>query len=484
MTRSNTYRGRLQLDKSDLLEVDLRVVGNEVILVSKSGRLGEWSIHDVGVVRIDSDKFELDLDGESAIFLADDVLAFSYEAVGTLGSPTRISKWRRERRRRQESGAGANLPRPSVNVDKATLARARETSESRPVVRQLAKSSLQAVSAFGGFAKRVGSSAFRALHRFGEETSRSIGSKVAAAKAQREMADSSGQPPRPTSESEAVAPERFEAAARSEMPRHWNPKGLLRTSGKAAFSFLDLFLGQWPGPRILIYHQVGTETGRQMEVTYEAFQAQIAWMLEVGNIVRLEDALRLRGTSGADRLFVLTFDDGYADLFDVAYPVLEQDGIPFTVYLTTEHIETGVELAPDRSPLTWESVVKMADNKLMTLGAHTHRHQDLRGASLDQIEDELSLSDELIKERTGITPAHFAYPWGYWSPIADTVVRRRYESAVLGAGDPVVAATDPYLVHRLPIQRSDGFYFFQRKALRGMRLEEGARRIVRGYRGP
>ena len=257
-----------------------------------------------------------------------------------------------------------------------------------------------------------------------------------------------------------------------------------RSLSKGVFALADLLHGQWPGPRILIYHQVGTETGRQMEVTSAAFRAQLDWMLANGKIVSLEDALRRRGSLEANRLFVLTFDDGYEDVFENAYPLLEREGIPFTLYLSTQHIESGVPLGPGRPPLSWEQVTKMTESGLVTLGGHTHRHTYLGRARLDLVEEELAASDELIEDRTGITPRHFAYPWGHWSPIADTVVRRRYESAVLGAGAPVTASTDRFLVHRLPIQHGDGFFYFKRKVLRGMSLEESVRRVVRGYHGP
>jgi hypothetical protein len=47
----------------------------------------------------------------------------------------------------------------------------------------------------------------------------------------------------------------------------------------------------------------------------------------------------------------------------------------------------------------------------------------------------------------------------------------------------VVGSTDPYRIHRVPIQYSDGMLFFRRKLKRGMRIEESFRRRLRGYKG-
>ncbi|CAN5849067.1 hypothetical protein BH18ACT6_BH18ACT6_05040 [soil metagenome] len=280
-----------------------------------------------------------------------------------------------------------------------------------------------------------------------------------------------------------VEPAGPEAAA-PEPQRGPSIGDVARMGSKFVFATADLFLGRWPGPRFLIYHQIGTYRRRQMEVGRTVFEAQLSWLQSHGRVVRLEEALQSRGTPRAASDFVLTFDDGYADLFEVAFPLLVRDNLPFVLYLATGHVESGEPMSPGATPLTWDEIGTMNESGLMSLGAHTHQHLDLRRASLHKVEEDLGLSDELISRRVGVNPRHFAYPWGYWSPIADTVVRSRYDSAALGGGPPITADTDPYLLHRLPVQRSDGMLFFKRKAKRGMRLEETTRRWLRGYHLP
>ncbi len=260
----------------------------------------------------------------------------------------------------------------------------------------------------------------------------------------------------------------------------------VRPVAKVLFAAADLFHRRPPGPRILIYHQIGAWLGRQMEVTEEDFVRQIDWMQEHGEIVDLDTALERRGESDSDRLFVLTFDDGYRDVYTNGFPLLKERGLPFTLYLATESIETGVPLTPGgrADPLTWDQIREMNDSGLLTIGAHTHRHVDLRHLEIVEIEEELDVSNALIEERVGVAPTTFAYPWGYWSAAAEDPVRTRYRSAVLGGGAPVTAATDEYLVNRIPVQLSDGFWFFQRRLTGGLVWEDRTRRRIRGYSGP
>lgn len=261
---------------------------------------------------------------------------------------------------------------------------------------------------------------------------------------------------------------------------------IVSRAAKTVFALADVLYGRWPGPRLLIYHQVGEHLLREMEVPIDSFVRQLDWLSEHGEVVELDTALTRIGSELAELTFTLGFDDGYLDVFTTAFPLLVARDIPFTLYLTTRPVETGepLEAGPGSEPLRWEHVREMLDSGLVTIGAHTHTHPDLRGMSAAAIAAELDRSNELILERTGVRPDHFAYPKGYWAALADPEVRVRYRTAVLGAGDPISEVTDPYRLHRLPVQRTDGFAFFKRKMTTGMRWEERTRRALRGYRGP
>ncbi len=263
-------------------------------------------------------------------------------------------------------------------------------------------------------------------------------------------------------------------------------KRAVRVAAKVAFSAGDVLSKALPGPRLLIYHQVGSALGRQMEVTDVNFTRQVDWLVANGDVVSLDQALEDRGLRASDRQYVLTFDDGYVDLFERAWPVLRERQLPFTLYLTTEPTETGKPLTPGgkADPITWAQVDEMLESGLMTLGAHTHRHLELGTMQRPAIEEEIGLSNELIIKRTGITPVHFAYPWGYWSEIADPVLRAAYKTATLGSGAPIGPDTDLLKLNRIPVQLSDGFVFFKRKMKTGLLLEDKLRRRLAKYDGP
>lgn len=257
---------------------------------------------------------------------------------------------------------------------------------------------------------------------------------------------------------------------------------LLRVAGKAIFTGADIFFPSPRGPRLLIYHQIGTGVGRQMEVTASDFEWHLGWLMANREVIDLESAIRRWDEPNSDRLVVLTFDDGYEDTYTTAFPLLRERGLPFTLYLATEMIDAGV--SDGQRFLTWEQVRTMSNSGLLTIGAHTHSHRDLRSVGPEETRNELETSNRLIEENVGTSPRHFAYPWGYWSEKADQLVRQRYESAVLGAPRRAVANADSHQIHRFPVQLSDGRFWFKHRLRGGLIMEERARRRLRGYTGP
>lgn len=256
---------------------------------------------------------------------------------------------------------------------------------------------------------------------------------------------------------------------------------LLRQAAKATFAAADLLLPSPEGPRVLIYHRVGTSTGQQKEVSREDFIWQLNWLENNREIVDLETAVRRWTEPGADQMVALSFDDGYEDTYTTAFPLMGERGIPFTLYVATDMVESGSEAGVHS--LNWQQIGEMLGSGLLTLGVHTHTHRDLRTVGYEEVLRELEISNDIIEQRTGGTPRHFAYPWGYWADQAHRAVAETYESAALGAPE-ARAQFDRHRLHRFPVQLSDGKRWFRRRLEGGLLIEERVRRRLRGYRGP
>ena len=235
------------------------------------------------------------------------------------------------------------------------------------------------------------------------------------------------------------------------------------------------------GTVVLIYHRVGPGGG-EVTLAPDVFDAQLARLAGlVGTLDQFVDA------QAPVTPVVITVDDGTADFADAIVPALVAHGLPATLYVATDFIEHQRPFPDGGAPLSWSALADCVSTGLVAVGSHTDTHVLLDRASPEVVARELDRSSKLIEDRLGVTARHFAYPKAVLgSEAARAEVRRRFATAAVAGTRPNVAGrTDPHLLRRSPVQRSDSMAHFERKVSGGMRLEDDVRRLANRvrYRG-
>jgi peptidoglycan/xylan/chitin deacetylase (PgdA/CDA1 family) len=227
-----------------------------------------------------------------------------------------------------------------------------------------------------------------------------------------------------------------------------------------------------PGLYVLIYHRVGAGQGQEMDQPLPMFRRQMEWLSANSSVVPLADGLDALARGPFERdLVAITFDDGYRDVFDRAWPVLRDLSLPATLFLATGFLE-GESPAPIRPgasargeaprPIGWDQVGEMASGGLVGIGSHTHTHRDLDRLSAAEAEEECDRSNAVLASRAGVTPDLFAYPRAVVGN--EDVVARRYRWAVAADGTKnVPGRAQADRLSRTPVRASDGFFFFRRR---------------------
>lgn len=171
---------------------------------------------------------------------------------------------------------------------------------------------------------------------------------------------------------------------------------------------------------ILCYHSLDPEWSSPLAVSPERFAAHAAWLARHRTVVRAEDAAVAMSPWGTlpARMAALTFDDGYADLYDHALPVLTRHRLPATVFLVGGTLSDGkaVDWVDDPPPhplrtLSREQVLEMQDAGI-TFGSHGHSHLDLTHLSFEECVRDLRSSREVLEDVLGRSVTQLAYPRG------------------------------------------------------------------------
>ncbi len=192
---------------------------------------------------------------------------------------------------------------------------------------------------------------------------------------------------------------------------------------------------------VLMYHNIAIPPSgdglKSLYVTPGMFRFQM-WYLKAGGfrVVPLGKIIDLiNGKTCPDRLVALTFDDGYLDFYDNAYPVLKRYGYPSTVFLSSDFVgkenvwDCADGLGPRKKLLDWAEIVEMKDNGVV-FGSHTKTHPFLTKLSQGEMADEVTGSKKVLEDRLDQSVRFFCYPYGDYNENVVAAVR---DAGYLGA---------------------------------------------------
>lgn len=210
---------------------------------------------------------------------------------------------------------------------------------------------------------------------------------------------------------------------------------------------------------ILMYHSI-SDAGGPTSIAPRVFADQMAAIAEARvPVVTLDDFLAARAGHKIlpARSLILTFDDGFADFAETAWPVLDRFGFASIVYLPTDHIGRreawkGANV-PARPLMSWPVIRDLAKSGV-GFGSHTVSHPDLSSLPPEAVEAELSVSRRRIEDKLGLAVRHFAPPYGRSSAAVQQAIRSHYATSVGTEFGQAAADSDVLNMPRLEM-----FYF-------------------------
>lgn len=121
------------------------------------------------------------------------------------------------------------------------------------------------------------------------------------------------------------------------------------TSHRSLLRVLNRLTGNFP--KVLVYHRF---TPGEQSVPHRVNAAAFAWQLDTlmrdFEVISLKECVARFHRAGRwpRGSAVLTIDDGYRDMYEVAWPELAKRNVPATLFVTTEFVDGKLWLWPDR----------------------------------------------------------------------------------------------------------------------------------------
>lgn len=203
---------------------------------------------------------------------------------------------------------------------------------------------------------------------------------------------------------------------------------------------------------VLLYHRVGY-TQDPLTVTPERFSNDLRLLRDNGyrsiSLTQFQNFLQGQSGSIPNKPVLITFDDGYVDNFDSAFPLLQLHGMTASFFIISSLLWTDGRLSPAQ-------INEMAQAG-MSFGSHTVSHRKLADLSPSEMQEELNSSRSTLESVTGQWITAIAYPRGsYNDATLSSAVDNGYTEGFTTMNGACSTNSRRLELRRIPVFRYDG----------------------------
>lgn len=242
---------------------------------------------------------------------------------------------------------------------------------------------------------------------------------------------------------------------------------------------------------VLCYHAIEDQAGDPVLAPYgippDAFRAQLQWLANRRSTFITADALEdflKNGSTLPRRAVLLTFDDCYAGLLQVARDTLQPLGIGAIAFAVTG-MKSGTnewdqDYGASRLQLLDDDGLRELQSFGVEIGSHSRTHREMPLVAEDELKAETDGSAADLLSKKLPRPRFFAYPYGSLDHRSIEAVRSAgYLAAFGGRSEHVTPKSDPFDLPRVSVFAYDKGWRFCLK-VSAPRLFSGLERLRRG----
>jgi len=207
---------------------------------------------------------------------------------------------------------------------------------------------------------------------------------------------------------------------------------------------------------ILMYHHVSDTTPPITSVTPETFEKHLSYLEDKHfNVLPLSTVINslVNDKSLPEKTVVFTFDDAYKSVYEAAYPALKKRNWPFTVFVTTQYIDSKYH-----NFMNWQQLQEI-ERYGADIGNHSHTHAHLirhgdnetEAQWLQRAVTEIDTAQTIIGKHIKYPLPVFAYPYGEYTTQIQALLKKL---GYYGIGQHSGAAgsfSNPYALPRFPM---------------------------------
>ncbi len=150
-----------------------------------------------------------------------------------------------------------------------------------------------------------------------------------------------------------------------------------------------------------------------------------------------------------EKKILLTIDDAFLSFYNVAWPYLKKNKIPFILFVSTEPVgKSGY--------MSWEQIKEVEKEPFAFIGNHAHSHEYLIDMNNSEFKKDIETANQIFKLELGYNPIFFSYPFGEYSNLIKNYISKNFKFAFGQHSGVIDINKDPFELPRFPINEKYG----------------------------
>jgi peptidoglycan/xylan/chitin deacetylase (PgdA/CDA1 family) len=146
---------------------------------------------------------------------------------------------------------------------------------------------------------------------------------------------------------------------------------------------------------------------------------------------------------------LITIDDAFQSFYEVAWPFLKENKIPFILFVSTEPVG-------NKGYMTWDQIKEIEQESFAIIGHHSHSHDYLIDVSNEDFIKDIETANKIFTEKIGYIPSLFSYPFGEYSEFMRQYISKKFTYAFGQHSGVIDVNKEKFQLPRFPINENYG----------------------------
>jgi len=224
---------------------------------------------------------------------------------------------------------------------------------------------------------------------------------------------------------------------------------LLPTNSKAEDNNIKQYSAD-EGVLSIMYHRFDENKYPSTNIRMEFFLKHIQLINSLNyEFIHPNEFKKKFDTPKKQKKILLTIDDGFQSFYEVAWPFLKKNEIPFILFISTEPVG-------NKGYMNWDQIKEIEKEDFAVIGHHSHTHEYLIEKTNEEFITDIETANSIFKNKLGYVPDLFSYPFGEYSEFMRNYVSNNFTFAFGQHSGVIDLNKEKFQLPRFPINENYG----------------------------